>query len=113
MFTLWMLLFVVASFSPIPAGLEEGMHFGAAGIFAGLLIGLAVGAVWWFGLLALRRWYLRVRLDGSERWWWLEVEVSILYVLVFASSFASIFLAIHITRVLMACFVPRFPHPAV
>jgi hypothetical protein len=96
--TLWQLLYTIASGVPIYAGFEEGRKANAVGSVVGFLLGLAIGAGWLFGLLALRKVYLSRRVTGKPSTLWMELEVSFLYFVVFISSFVSGSLAIYITR---------------
>jgi len=96
--TLWIILFAIASVTPVVAGFVEGGKAGVVGNVVGFLLGLAIGTGWFFGLLTLKRILMRSLAVGKSSAFWKELEVSFFYIAVLMSSFASAFVAIYITR---------------
>jgi hypothetical protein len=96
--TLWMILFAIASVTPAVAGFVEGGKAGVVGNVVGFLLGLAIGTGWLLGLLTLKRILMRSLAVGRSSAFWKHLEVSLFYIAVIMSNFASAFVAIYITR---------------
>jgi hypothetical protein len=66
------------------------------GAVIGFMVGLVIGAGWFFCLLAGRRWANRQSKNIREVW--REIVFTVFYISALASSFASGYIAIQITR---------------
>jgi hypothetical protein len=101
MFT-WQILILLSSFVVLASGFEEGARAGGAGIWIGIVVGLFVAIVSWFGLGVFGLFVAkRARLGASPMTRWQAPVYLFMYVYPAAWAFVARLLVIYITRFLI------------